>query len=174
MTNKNKQLIGIITIDDVVEVIEEETTQDIYQSSGISVDDEDDTSSTDLVLRSYTKAYKARTPWLLITLLGQYLASTLIAGFDSTIAQIPIAISFMPLLSGLSGNIGNQSTTIIVRAMSTGEIDKSDSTQILIHETLISLCIGLTCALLTSGVSYILSTIMHCCHHCLSFTSNFR
>lgn len=154
VTNENNQLVGIITIDDVVEVIEEEATEDIYQSSGITVSEEEEIRAPKLSMGSYFNAYKARSPWLIITLFGQYLAAMLIAKFDSTIMAIPIAISFMPLLSGLSGNIGNQSTTIIVRGISTGEIELDDGLKILTHEVLISFSIGLTCALLTGAMSY--------------------
>ena len=152
VTNDNEQLVGIITIDDVVDVIEEEATEDIYQSSGINV--EADVDDSDYLLKNYFRAYKARTPWLIITLLGQYLASVLIAKYDTTIAAIPIAISFMPLLSGLSGNIGNQSTTIIVRGIYTGEVSKEQNWQILFHEILTSIFIGITCALITGALSF--------------------
>jgi magnesium transporter len=113
-------------------------------------------------------AYRARTPWIIITLVGQYLAAILIAGFESTIASIPIAISFMPLLSGLSGNIGNQSTTIIVRGLYLGEVEARNTMKILFHEFLVSLGIGLTCALLTGLISYfnyhnlLLSSLIGC------------
>lgn len=152
VTNNNDQLIGIITVDDVVDVLEEEATEDIYQSSGINV--EADADNSDYLLTSYFGAYKARTPWLIITLLGQYVASVMIAKYDMTIAAIPIAISFMPLLSGLSGNIGNQSTTIIVRGLSTGEVNRERNFKILIHEIITSFFIGLTCALITGLLSY--------------------
>jgi magnesium transporter len=152
VTNANDQLVGIITIDDVVDVLEEEATEDIYQSSGINV--EADVDHSDYLLTSYSGAYKARTPWLLITLLGQYMASVMIAKYDMTIAAIPIAISFMPLLSGLSGNIGNQSTTIIVRGLSTGEVNKEKHFKILFHEIITSLFIGITCALITGLLSF--------------------
>lgn len=156
VVNDNKQLVGIISIDDVVDVIEEETTQDIYQSSGISVETEDTGNiDTENILRSYFGAYKARTPWIIVTLIGQYFAAVLIAGFESTIASIPIAISFMPLLSGLSGNIGNQSTTIIVRGIYLGEVEEKNTIRILFHEFIVSLGIGLTCALMTGFISYL-------------------
>lgn len=152
VVNSNEQLVGLITVDDVVDVLEEEATEDIYQSSGINV--EADVDHSDYLLTSYFGAYKARTPWLIITLLGQYMASVLIASYDTTIAAIPIAISFMPLLSGLSGNIGNQSTTIIVRGLSTGEVGNEKNLRIFIHEVITSLFIGLTCAVITGGLSF--------------------
>ncbi len=152
--NNTKQLVGIITIDDAVEVIEEETTADIYQSSGINVETESNIVAPTLSFKSYFNAYKSRSPWLIITLLGQYLAALMIARFDQTIIAVPIAISFMPLLSGLSGNIGNQSTTIIVRGISTGEIELKDALGIFIHELLVSFAIGGTCAIITGLMSY--------------------
>jgi magnesium transporter len=152
VVNSNEQLVGIITIDDVVDVIEEEATEDIYQSSGINV--ESDVESSDYLLTSYFGAFKSRTPWLIITLLGQYAASVLIAKYETTIVSIPIAISFMPLLSGLSGNIGNQSTTIIVRGLYTGGVDQEKSLKILSHEVITSFLIGLTCALITGLLSF--------------------
>lgn len=154
VVNDNDQLVGIITIDDVVEVMEEEATEDMYQSSGINVEAEGNTLISQSLIREYFSAYKARTPWLIITLIGQYIAASMIARYDTTIAAIPIAISFMPLLSGLSGNIGNQSSTIIVRGLSTGEVQMDKSAKILFHELAVSFTIGLTCALLTGIMSY--------------------
>ncbi len=154
VTNDNDQLMGIITIDDVVEVIEEEATEDILQSSGINVEVEGNAQVSQSLVREYFSAYKARTPWLIITLLGQYAAASMIAKYDATIMAIPIAISFMPLLSGLSGNIGNQSSTIIVRGLFTGEIQSDKSYKILLHELLISFAIGLTCASIAGLMSY--------------------
>lgn len=147
--NNNEQLLGIITVDDAVQVIEEEATEDIYQSSGIS-----EAKQTSSLIKEYFVAYKARTPWLIVTLLGQYLSSILIASYHTTIISIPIAISFMPLLSGLSGNIGNQSSTIIVRGLYTGEVNENKSIKVFLHELVISLCIGLTCALMTGFLSF--------------------
>lgn len=154
VVNENKQLSGIITIDDVVEVIEDEASEDMYQSSGINVENDSGGDLSRSLTSEYLGAYKARTPWLIITLLGQYLAATLIAKFDTTIAAIPIAISFMPLLSGMSGNIGNQSTTIIVRGISTGEVELEKTYKILFHEFIVSLCIGITCATIVGTISY--------------------
>jgi len=149
--NVEKQIVGIITIDDVVDVIEEEATEDIYQSSGINVESETNTKS---LMSGYLSSYKARTPWLLVTLIGQYLAATIIAKFNVIIAAAPIAISFMPLLSGLSGNIGSQSTVIVVRGLYIGDIDENKSIKIFIHELVVSVCIGLTCAILTGFISF--------------------
>ena len=155
VTNLSKQLVGVIGIEDVVEILEDETTQDIYQSSGINIEPDSVSAYTDI--RKYFTAYKARTPWLVITLLGQILSASLIIKFSNVISSLPVAVSFMPLLSGLSGNIGNQSTTIIVRGISTGEIDTDRSYEVVSHELLISLSIGLTCAIITSVLSFLMN-----------------
>lgn len=155
VVNTSKQLVGTISIEDVVEILEDEVTQDIYQSSGINIEPDSVSAYTDI--RKYFTAYRARTPWLVITLLGQILSASLIVKFSNVISALPIAVSFMPLLSGLSGNIGNQSTTIIVRGISTGEIDTDRSSEIVSYELLISLSIGLTCALITSGISFLMN-----------------
>jgi len=152
VVNTTSQLVGVIAIDDVVEILEDETTQDIYQSSGINL--EADTVSAFTDIREYFTAYKARTPWLVITLLGQFLSASCIVKFSDVVSALPVAVSFMPLLSGLSGNIGNQSSTIIVRGLSTGEINTEKSLGILIHELAISLGIGFTCSLITAAICY--------------------
>jgi magnesium transporter len=154
VVNENNQLVGIITYDDVVDVIEKETTEDILQSSGINMESASTTNSSKSLILEYLTAYKARTPWLIITLLGQCMAATMISRYDQTIAAIPVAISFMPLLSGLSGNIGNQSTTLVVRGLSTGEVEVGKTRQLLIHELITSLCIGITCSIITYVISY--------------------
>lgn len=154
--NENDQLVGIITFDDVVDVIQKETTEDILQSSGINVEDQSLYTSSRTLFLEYFTAYKARTPWLIITLMGQCVAATIIAKFDQVIALLPVAFAFMPLLSGLSGNIGNQSSTLVVRGLSTGEVDVDKTSQLLFHELIISICIGITCSIITGLISYYL------------------
>ena len=157
VTNRSGQLVGVISIDDIVEIIEDEVTSDIYQSSGINVEFESVYSSPESILNGFFGAYRARTPWLVITLFGQILSASLIMKFSSVVSALPIAVSFMPLLSGLSGNIGNQSTTIIVRGISTGEVDADQSLKVLRNELLVSLGIGFTCASLAAGVSWLMN-----------------
>lgn len=152
VTNSESQIVGIITIDDIVDVIEEETTEDIYQSSGINVDSAEDISTRESIFRSY----KSRTPWLVITLMGQFIAAMLIAQFENTVSAIPIAISFMPLLSGMSGNIGNQSVTIVVRGIYTGDINVNEAFRVLKHEIFTSFGIGITCASITGYLAFML------------------
>ncbi|MBX2861629.1 MAG: CBS domain-containing protein, partial [Vampirovibrio sp.] len=94
-------LQGIITLDDVVEVIEEETAEDMYLSSGIHLEEMDERH---LLTGPVTDAVKARMPWLAITVVGQLFAAMVIASYAETVAAAVIAVSFMPLLTGLTGN----------------------------------------------------------------------
>ncbi len=143
-------LKGIVTIDDVVDILSKETTEDIYQSSGIS----NEYQSDELISGKTTYAVRARLPWLLITLGGEAIAALIIASYDKTIISAPIAVSFMPLLSGLSGNVGGQTATIIVRGLVTGDIELKNTLKHIFHELKIGIVIGLICSLITGLIAW--------------------
>jgi magnesium transporter len=155
VVDEKKVLVGVIAINDVVEILEDEVTQDIYQASGINV--EEDAVYGTFDFKQIFAAYKSRTPWLVITLFGQALSASLLLNYNDVISAVPVAVSFMPLLSGLSGNIGNQSTTIMIRGIYTGEINIGKSLEVLISEFATSIGIGFTCALITAAVSYFMN-----------------
>lgn len=133
------RLKGMITWDDVQDIVEEETTEEIYTSSGISTDvvDEDEILSGNIF-----KAIRARTPWLFITLIGEFLAVHVGNHYSNTLHAVPIIAIFMPLLAGLGGNIGTQSITLMVRGLSTGQVTLSSATHHIFREMLVGLFIG--------------------------------
>ena len=139
------RLQGIVTWDDVQDVVEEETTEEIYTSSGITTDvfDEDDILSGKVI-----NSVRARTPWLFITLIGEFVAVYVANKFDSTLAFLPITAIFMPLLAGLGGNIGTQSITLIVRGLSTGQVSLKKAFKYIFREFGVGLAIGLLFGLL--------------------------
>lgn len=145
------RLKGMITWDDVQDIVEEETTEDFYNSSGISTDvvDEDEILSGNIL-----KAIRARTPWLFITLLGEFIAVNVGNHFESTIHAIPIIAIFMPLLAGLGGNIGTQSITLMVRGLSTGQVTLSSAMHHVIRETGIGVTIGTLFGVLVALVTW--------------------
>lgn len=151
IVDEEYNLKGIVTIDDVVDILSRETTEDIYQGSGIS----DEFHSDKLISGKVTFAVRARLPWLLITLIGEAIAALIIASYDRTIISAPIAVSFMPLLSGLSGNVGGQTATIIVRGLVTGDIDLKNTAKHIFHELKIGIIIGLICALVTGLIAWL-------------------
>jgi len=145
------RLKGMITWDDVQDIVEEETTETIYQSSGIATElvDEDEILSGNIF-----NAIKARTPWLFITLIGEFIAVNVAHHFDETLSALPIVAIFMPLLAGLGGNIGTQSITLMVRGLSTGQVTLSSAMYHIMREMLIGLCIGLFFGAMTTLVTW--------------------
>ena len=145
------RLKGMITWDDVHDLFEEETTEEIYQSSGISTEvvDEDEILSGNIL-----NAIRARTPWLFITLLGEFIAVNVAHHFDHTIATLPIIAIFMPLLAGLGGNIGTQSITLMVRGLSTGQVTLSSAFHHILREMFVGLIIGSIFGMLVTMVTW--------------------
>lgn len=145
------RLKGMITWDDVQDIVEEETTEEIYTSSGISTDvvDEDEILSGNIF-----KAIRARTPWLFITLIGEFIAVHVGNHFSSTLHAVPIIAIFMPLLAGLGGNIGTQSITLMVRGFSTGQVTLSAAFRHIFREMFVGLIIGLFFGLLVALVTW--------------------
>lgn len=148
--NAEHEIVGIISIDDVVDVVVEEATEDIYKLSGTSELDE-----SHLLTSNVFKATLSRSPWLLVTILGGILASYLITQysikFTATIFPLALSLSFIPMLMGLGGNVGNQSATIIVRGLATGTIKTKSAWQYVLKEALVGLLIGI---LMGSGVFF--------------------
>lgn len=145
------RLKGMITWDDVQDIVEEETTEEIYTSSGISTDvvDEDEILSGNIF-----KAIRARTPWLFITLIGEFIAVNVGNHFAPTLHAVPIIAIFMPLLAGLGGNIGTQSITLIVRGLSTGQVTLSSAFHHIAREMLVGLFIGALFGIMVAGVTW--------------------
>ncbi|MCR4881567.1 MAG: magnesium transporter [bacterium] len=145
------KLKGIVTWDDAQDVVEEETTEEILQSSGISAAEYDDDELLEGTIR---KSVKARTPWLAVTLLGEFIATIVAKNYDGTLNQLPIIAIFMPLLAGLGGNIGTQSITLMVRGLSTGQVSMSDAFVQIWRESRVGITIGATFGLITALVTW--------------------
>src|SRR6266571_2861981 len=110
-TNK---LLGVITADDVIDVIEYEGTEDVMRTAG--------SDAQELERRSPTRIALLRLPWIMATMFIELLAGVVIHFFDSTLTNVILLASFMPIISAISGNTGLQSATIIVRGLSTGQV----------------------------------------------------
>lgn len=151
-----QRIIGIVTIDDVFDIVEEEVTEDIYRFTGTNTVDEEI-----LLKGSLIKAIFSRLPWLFLTMFGGFLAGYVIKQFSPHISNlaIPITIimSFVPLLIGMAGNIGTQSAAIIVRGIATGHIERHQTIKKILREAAIGLLIGICLGL----VAVILSLLLH-------------
>lgn len=109
-----KHLLGVITADDVIDVMEQEATEDALRSAG--------SDAQELERRSPTRIALLRLPWIMATMFIELFAGVVIHIFDSTLTQVILLASFMPIISAISGNTGLQSATIIVRGLSTGQV----------------------------------------------------
>lgn len=145
-------LKGIVTWDDVQDIVEEETTDEILTSSGIVTDFGDD--DDDVLTGSLAHSIKARVPWLFITLIGEFFAVSITSKYDQTFTSLPVIAAFMPLLAGLGGNIGTQSITLMVRGMSTGLVTLNSGGYYILRETLTGISIGFIFGILVTLVTW--------------------
>jgi len=114
VVDDEERLVGVVTIDDVVDVIEEEATEDIYKLAQLSPDSE--------IYSPIPESVRNRFPWLVVNLGTAFLASSVVSLFESTIAQAAVLAAFMPIVAGQGGNAGTQTMTIIVRSLALKEI----------------------------------------------------
>ncbi len=149
------KLRGIITADDAIDVIQEEATEDIYQSSGISVPEEE---SSETLIYNVPLAFRARLPWLVVTLVIETLSAVVITHFDQVIKQAVVAFSFMPLLSAVTGGAATQSTCIMIRGGTMGQIDWSQAGINLLHELKVGVLLGIACGLITTVLCMVMGS----------------
>ena len=144
-------LLGIVTVDDVVDVIREEATEDFLQMAGAGKDRE-------ILLKSSWDSAKIRIPWLLASWTGGIIASLVIGNFEKMLENTIVLVSFIPIIIGMGGNIGTQSSTIIVRGMATGRITMGDEGATILKELKTGLILGILYGLmlgLFAGVRFL-------------------
>ncbi|MBT4775289.1 MAG: magnesium transporter [Crocinitomicaceae bacterium] len=149
VVNDEDVLLGRITIDDVVDVMREEAEKDYQMASGIS----EKVESSD----SVWMLSRARLPWLLIGLLGGLLGAQVITGFEEKLGQFPVVASFIPVILAMGGNVGVQSSAIIVQALAQNTLGLESTGMKLLKELVVAIINGLICSLLL--VAYTL--LMH-------------
>jgi magnesium transporter len=120
------RLAGVITADDLIEVAEDEATEDMYRMVGISGEEQ--------VFGSLRSAVLKRLPWLAVNMLTLFIAITVVNAFEAVIAGMVALAVFLPLVPGEAGNAGSQTTTVIVRGMALGEVDERNGRRALVKE----------------------------------------
>jgi len=128
-------LLGLITHDDLVEVLEEEATEDIYRLGGVLEEHPPDVP--------ISAALRTRLPWLVLNLGTALASATILSLFESTIARVAVLAAFFPIVAGVSGSAGTQTLTITVRGLALGELSPRDGLRALRRETLIGLANGI-------------------------------
>jgi len=139
VVDQYNHLRGVVTWDDIQDAAEEETTEEIYASSGIATGSIDE---DEILEGSIFTSIRARTPWLFVTLIGELIAVNVANCYGKTLQALPVIAIFMPLLAGLAGNIGTQSITIIVRGLSTGQVTLGSTLKHIFRESAIGFLIG--------------------------------
>ncbi|SMC71800.1 magnesium transporter [Desulfocicer vacuolatum DSM 3385] len=128
-------LVGIVTVDDVIDIISEEATGDILKMAGVG----EDYIETQTVLRGT----RIRLPWLFTSFLGGLAAFFIIGNFEASLQQYAYLAAFIPVIMGMGGNIGTQSSTIVVRGIATGKIDTGDLFSVVGKELAIGVILGI-------------------------------
>lgn len=145
VTDEQDRLIGIVTVDDTMDVMKEEATEDINKLSAIH--------GTDLVDHNSFHSAKRRLPWLIMLLFIGMGTATIIGHFESTIQQVSILAVFIPLIGGMGGNAGTQALAVVVRGLSIGEWEKNEIYRILRRELGTGLITGTTVGVLISLIT---------------------
>lgn len=153
VVDDNNVLQGIITVDDIIDVIEEEATEDIMRLAGTS--ETEDALEEEKVFLSIWLSIKARLPWLIITIFGGLLSANVVSGFQASLDKNTTIALFMPLLAGMGGNVGTQSSTVTVRSIAMGHIQGMEAFKTLFQEILIGLSVGIICSCIVAVVSFV-------------------
>ena len=150
VVDNEMRMVGIVTVDDAMDVIQEETTEDISMMAGIVVPSEDSYFET-----SVWQHAKSRFPWLLFLMLSATLSGLVLGYYESAIIAMPILNTFVTMLTGTGGNCGSQSSTLIIRGLAVDEIHFKDIFKVIFKEIRVSLLVG-TMLAIANGIRIIL------------------
>ncbi|MFC1881927.1 magnesium transporter [Thermodesulfobacteriota bacterium] len=141
----SNRLVGIVTVDDVIDILRKEATEDILKMAGAGEEF--------VETKSIFKSTRIRLPWLFASCLGGIFAFFIIGKYESSLSKITYLAAFIPVIMGMGGNIGTQSSTIVVRGLATGRINARDIWSVVFKELSIGLILGLVYGLLIGAVA---------------------
>lgn len=147
VVNKNMAILGVITSDDIIDVMEEEHNEDILAMGGVSKDEEFDSN--------FFHSIKSRLPWLVINLVTAFMASAVVSMFESTISQVVALAAAMPIVTGMGGNAGNQALSIVLTSLARDEITLEDDLPLIIKEVGLGIFNGAIIGLIAGIVLYL-------------------
>jgi magnesium transporter len=146
VVDEENKLAGVITVDDVIDVLKDEATEDLYRLGGVSGDERVETPAWE--------ALKKRLPWLGVNLGTAFLAASVVAAFEHTISQATALAVFMPIVAGMGGNAGTQTLTVIVRGLALGELSWANARKTLFKEAAIGLGNGVALGVIAALVAW--------------------
>lgn len=141
-------LVGIVTVDDIIDVIREEATEDFLQMAGAGKDRE-------ILLKSTRESAAIRAPWLVASWLGGITAMFIIGAFEHELKQVLALAAFIPVVMGMGGNIATQSSTIIVRGIATGRINMNEIYAVILKEFRVGIILGVIFGVFLGIVAYL-------------------
>lgn len=133
-------MVGIVTVDDAMDVLQEETTEDISIMAGVNPNEESYFGTTVM------EHVKSRIPWLLFLMLSATVTQMIMNSYESALAIMPQLAGFVPMLTGTGGNCGSQSSTLVIRGLAVGEIEFRDLLKVIWKEIRIAVCISIVLA----------------------------
>ena len=147
VVDEENKLVGVITVDDFIDVIKDEATEDVYRLAGLAGDDR--------VFTKPSESLRKRLPWLIVNLATAFLAAFVVSLFEGTIATVTALAVFMPVVAGMGGNAATQTLTVIVRGIALGELTWSNSRKALFKEALVGIGNGVACGVLGGAVVWV-------------------
>jgi magnesium transporter len=135
IVDEGGRLEGIITVDDVIDIINEETTEDMYKMAGLAEEDR--------VFTPVSRSVKMRLPWTILNLMTATLAASVVGFFEGTLQEIVALATFMPIVAGVGGNGATQTATVIIRAIALGELEFSSAWRAIVKQISVNICLAL-------------------------------
>jgi magnesium transporter len=129
------RLEGIITVDDVIDIINEESTEDMYKMAGLAEEDR--------VFTPISRSVRKRLPWTILNLVTASLAASVVGFFEGTLHEILALVTFMPVIAGVGGNGATQTATVIIRAIALGELEFASAWKAIVKQVAVNICIAL-------------------------------
>jgi len=157
IVDKENRLVGIITFDDAMDILQDEATEDILNSAGLvggDVTESETTRSATLIEGSMPKIWKARIPFLIITMVAGFLAAGVMDQFEEILESVAIVAIFIPIIMDMGGTIGTQSSTIFTRGMLLGHIKLTSIWKHVTKEVLIGVSLGVIIGAVTGAIAY--------------------
>jgi len=146
VVNRTNELVGIVTVDDVIDIFREEATEDFLKMAGAG--------GEFIETKSVFKSTKIRLPWLFASCIGGIIAFFIIGGFEKSLTKFTYLAAFIPVIMGMGGNIGTQSSTIVVRGLATGLLHIRDIWSVMLKELAIGFILGVVYATLIGTVAH--------------------
>ncbi len=145
VVDEENKLVGVVTVDDVIDVIKDEATEDIYRLAGVSGDER--------VFTPPMESLRLRLPWLVVNLATAFLAAAVVGLFENTIAQVTAVAIFMPIVAGMGGNAATQTLTVIVRGLALGELTWVNARKALVKEMSVGFANGISTGIIAAGLA---------------------